>query len=173
MADVVVCLVVERLADLLVSEAKHLHGLSDEINEIRRELQRMQMFVEVAVKQLQDERDYRVRKWVLDTRKLAFRAEDVIETFVMEVEHGNKKSQLKKMLGRFTCMFWRATIQFQLALEIETIKSALINYRAEMATYGITNHLGGGTSNSQVNRKSSGYFLLVKLTTISLGGGRK
>ncbi|KAK1376886.1 hypothetical protein POM88_033079 [Heracleum sosnowskyi] len=83
MAEAVVYFAVERVGDLLVSEAENLSEVYDQIYEIQHELKRIQCFLKEADKK--QYRDKRVRRWVTEIRRLAFRVEDVIETFALEV----------------------------------------------------------------------------------------
>ncbi|KAK1352492.1 hypothetical protein POM88_053431 [Heracleum sosnowskyi] len=96
MADAIVSFAVERLADLLISETKLLYGVRDQINEIQRELKRMQNFLKEAdKKQIQDER---VRGWVDEIKELAFRTEDAIEIFALQVGTSSGFKEAEKVL---------------------------------------------------------------------------
>lgn len=102
MAEAVVSFAVETLGDLLISEAKLLFGVINQVKKVKRELERMECFLEEADKK--QNRDKRVRQWVGEIRELAFKIEDIIETFAMEVATKKHKSNLKEMLTTFSCI---------------------------------------------------------------------
>ncbi|KAK1357501.1 hypothetical protein POM88_050757 [Heracleum sosnowskyi] len=150
MTDAIVSFAVERLGDLLISEAKLLYGVSDQINDIRRELKRMQNFLkETDKKQIQDER---VRGWVDEIKELAFRTEDAIEIFALQVA---TNSGFKEALRRFACISSQLISRHKVVTEMNDIKAKLANIHQSLPTYGITKGLEEGeTSNSQVNFKT-------------------
>ncbi|KAK1376994.1 hypothetical protein POM88_033187 [Heracleum sosnowskyi] len=153
MAETVVSFAVERLGELLISEIKHLHGVSHKVEQIQRELERMQCFLEEADKK--QNHDKRVQKWVAEIRELAFKIEDVIEIFAMEVATKNQKSGFKKMLRRFACMLCEGVSRHNISTEIDAIKDDITGLTASLQTYGITQGLQQGqTSNSAINLKS-------------------
>ncbi|KAK1352475.1 hypothetical protein POM88_053414 [Heracleum sosnowskyi] len=147
MADAIVSFAVERLADLLISEAKLLYGVSEQITDIRRDLKRMQNFLKEAdKKQIQDER---VRGWVDEIKELAFRTEDAIEIFALQV---GTSSGFKEALRRYACISSQFISRHKVDTEINDIKAKLANIHQSQTTYGITKGLEEGeTSNSQVN----------------------
>ncbi|KAK1352481.1 hypothetical protein POM88_053420 [Heracleum sosnowskyi] len=150
MADAIVSFAVERLGDLLISETKLLYGVSDQINEIRRELKRMQNFLKEAdKKQIQDER---VRGRVVEIKEVAFRTEDAIEIFALQ---GATNSGFKEALRRFACISSQLISRHKVVTEINDTKAKLANIHQSLTTYGITKGLEEGeTSNSQVNFKT-------------------
>ncbi|KAK1352478.1 hypothetical protein POM88_053417 [Heracleum sosnowskyi] len=150
MADAIVSFAVQRLADLLISETKLLYGVRDQINEIQRELKRMQNFlIEADKKQIQDER---VRGWVDEIKELAFRTEDAIEIFALQ---GATNSRFKEALRRFACISSQLISRHKVVTEMNDIKAKLANIHQSLTTYGITKGLEEGeTSNSQVNFKT-------------------
>ncbi|KAL8111502.1 hypothetical protein AgCh_019274 [Apium graveolens] len=157
MAETVVSFAVERLGELLISEIKLLRGVSDKVKEIQRELERMQCFLEEAdKKQIHDKR---VQKWVDEIRELAFKIEDVIEIFVMEVAKKNQKSGLKKMLQRFACFLSEGVSRHNISTEIDAIKDEITRLTTSLQTYGITKGLQEEeTSNSAIDQKSKRIF---------------
>ncbi|KAK1352487.1 hypothetical protein POM88_053426 [Heracleum sosnowskyi] len=150
MADAIVSFAVERLGDLLISETKLLYGVRDEIKELQRELKRMQNFLKEAdKKQIQDER---VRGWVDEIKELAFRTEDVIEIFALQVA---TSSGFKEAVRRYSCILSQLISRHKVVTEMNDIKAKLANIHQSLPTYGITKGLEEGeTSNSQVNFKT-------------------
>lgn len=74
MAQAVVCFAVERLGDLLISDAKLLHGMQCVLEEVDKK----------------QNKDKRLQKWVTEMRELAFRVEDVIETLPWMLRPGSR-----------------------------------------------------------------------------------
>ena len=95
---------VERLGDLLNQEGKFLFGVSDQIKDIQDELRRMQCFLKDA--DAKQEGDERVRNWIVEIRDLAYRTEDVLESYAIKVASKKEgKRGIKKFMRRFACMF--------------------------------------------------------------------
>ncbi|KAL8111504.1 putative disease resistance protein At1g50180 [Apium graveolens] len=160
MAETVVSFAVERLGELLISEIKHLHGVSDKVKEIQRELKRMQCFLKEAdKKQNQDER---VKNWVAEMRELAFRIEDVIETFAIEVPTKIQNSGFKKMLRRFACMLSEGVSRRNISSEIDAIKDEMANLRTSLPSYGITKGLQEGEISNPTSNKRVFYSHIIE-----------
>ncbi|KAL8111347.1 putative disease resistance protein At1g50180 isoform X2 [Apium graveolens] len=160
MVEVLVSFAVKRLGELLISEARLLYEVRDQIMEIQRELERMHCFLEEAdKKQILDKR---VKKWVAEIRELAFRVQDVIEIFALEVPSLSTRKQkigFKMMLRRCCCMLSEALSRHKIDTDINGIKSELANLTERLPTYGITEGLAEGeTSISLVNLKSRRNF---------------
>ncbi|XP_074325654.1 putative disease resistance protein At1g50180 [Apium graveolens] len=117
----------------------------------------MQCFLEEADrKQIQDKS---VRKWVTEIRELAFKIEDVVETFAVEVATKNQKSSFRKMLLRFACILSEGVSRRNISKEIKSIKDEITGLTTSLQTYGITKGLHGGqSSNSAVNLRSKRMF---------------
>ncbi|KAK1395168.1 hypothetical protein POM88_014224 [Heracleum sosnowskyi] len=152
MAEAVVSFAVERLGELLISEAKLLNGVSKQINEVQRELERMQCFLEEADRR--QNRDQRIRKWVAEMRGLAFKIEDVIEYFAMEVATKKENFDFMQMLQRFACILSEGVSRHKIAKKIHSVKSDISNLTSSLSTYGITKGLEGENSSSLVDLKS-------------------
>ncbi|WOG86130.1 hypothetical protein DCAR_0205331 [Daucus carota subsp. sativus] len=88
-------------------------------------------------------------------RELAFKVEDVLETFALEVMAKKQKSGFKENLLRFACILDVGVSRHNIATEINTIKAELANLTARLQTYGVTEGLKEGeTSLSVVDLKS-------------------
>ncbi|XP_063938359.1 probable disease resistance protein RF9 isoform X2 [Daucus carota subsp. sativus] len=140
MADAVVSFAVERLGDLLISESKLLSGVTNQVNEVRDDLKRMQNFLKEAEKrQIQDER---VRGWVNEIKELAFRTEDVIELFALQAGG----SGFKEALRRSACITCHLISRHKVAMDINGIKAKLADIQQSLPTFGITGLEQGETS---------------------------
>ncbi|KAK1377030.1 hypothetical protein POM88_033223 [Heracleum sosnowskyi] len=115
------------------------------------ELKRIQCFLKEAdKKQYLDER---VRRWVTEIRNLAFKVEDVIETFALEV--ANEPAGFNGMVRNFTLMLSELVIGHNVVTEINDLQAELTFLIACLQTNGITKGLAEeDTSSSLVNQKS-------------------
>ncbi|CDO99133.1 unnamed protein product [Coffea canephora] len=83
MGSEAVSLALGTVKDLLAEEARFLSGVADQVKEVEVELIRMQCFLKDAdKKQLNDSR---VRNYVREIRRLAYRTEDVLEKVGSEI----------------------------------------------------------------------------------------
>ncbi|KAL3506223.1 hypothetical protein ACH5RR_031605 [Cinchona calisaya] len=78
----IVSIVVGTIRDLLVEEAKFLSGVTNEVQELSRELIRMQCFLRDA--DTRDHKDKTVENFLREIKKLSYRAEDIVETFAVQ-----------------------------------------------------------------------------------------
>ncbi|WOK96016.1 putative disease resistance RPP8-like protein 2 [Canna indica] len=147
MVDFALSLAVEKLGNLLTTEALFLHELSDNAASLRQELQRMRCFLKDAdSKRKQDER---VKNWVREIGLVAHEAEDAIDTFVLEVEACRRR---RRELGGFRGLIQRCFLlpgelqaRHRAGEEIKKIKAKILEISASRETYGINNlgDLGG------------------------------
>ncbi|XWS74919.1 hypothetical protein CRYUN_Cryun01aG0039800 [Craigia yunnanensis] len=85
MAEDVVSLAIERISDLLIHEAVYLGGVGEELERLRAELDRMNSVLKDA--DFKQEQTELLRTLVRQIRDLAYEAEDVIDSFILEVAH--------------------------------------------------------------------------------------
>ncbi|KAM1160708.1 hypothetical protein ACFX19_034282 [Malus domestica] len=131
MAESVVYFVIERLGDLLIEKATFLHGVKQNVEQIRVELSRMQCFLKDADKR-QDEDDS-IRNWVSEIREVAYDAEDVIGSFTIKIA-----TPISNPLKRYACFFSRASNLYGVGSEIEAIKARISDLTRSTQTYGLT-----------------------------------
>ncbi|XP_009337964.2 putative disease resistance protein At1g50180 [Pyrus x bretschneideri] len=131
MAESVVSFVVDRLGDLLIEKATFLHGVKQNVEQIRVELSRMQCFLKDADKR-QDE-DESIRNWVSEIREVAYDAEDVIGSFTIKIA-----PPISNPLKRYACFFSRASNLYGVGSEIEAIKARISDLTRSTQTYGLT-----------------------------------
>ncbi|KAA8548851.1 hypothetical protein F0562_000535 [Nyssa sinensis] len=136
LAEPVVSFVVERLGDLLITEAKLSHGVSGQVQQIQTQLSRMQCFLRDADAK-QDEGE-RVCNWIVEIREIAYETEDVIETFVLRVgsrRGGGVKIILHRYMG---CCLKECIARHKIGSEIQSIKRKLSDLTQSLQTYGLT-----------------------------------
>ncbi|OWM83930.1 hypothetical protein CDL15_Pgr004361 [Punica granatum] len=150
MADSIVLFIVERLGDLLIEECKSLHGLRDEVEEIRTELRRMRCFLKDA-----DSRqgsDERVRNWVSEIREVAYNAEDLIENFIIENVAKGRDSRASEILERLACFMSKGVASLRLGFHIGSLTDRISRLTSSLRTYGIR-ELKEGDCSSSLNEK--------------------
>ncbi|KAB2629953.1 CC-NBS-LRR protein [Pyrus ussuriensis x Pyrus communis] len=149
MAEFVVSFVVERLGDLLIEKATFLHGVKQNVEQIRVELRRMQCFLKDADKR-QDEDDS-IRNWVSEIREVAYDAEDVIATFTIKIA-----TPISNPLKRYACFFDQASNLNQVGSEIEAINDRISDLTRSMQTYGLSvvrDHQGSSSIAFEMQRQ--------------------
>ncbi|WOG86126.1 hypothetical protein DCAR_0205326 [Daucus carota subsp. sativus] len=152
MAEAVVSFAVERLGELLISEAKHLLGVEKEIKYIQDELVPMKGLLKEADKK--QNRDETVRKCVLKMRELAFKIEDVVETFALEVRAKQQISGFMATLLRIACILDEWVRRHNIATEINDIKDEIHHLFEILQKCGVIESLKGENSRSLVDLKS-------------------
>ncbi|XP_048424434.1 putative disease resistance protein At1g50180 [Pyrus x bretschneideri] len=149
MAEFVVSFVVERLGDLLIEKATFLHGVKQNVEQIRVELRRMQCFLKDADKR-QDEDDS-IRNWVSEIREVAYDAEDVIATFTIKIA-----TPISNPLKRYACFFDQASNLNQVGSEIEAINDRISDLTRSTQTYGLSvvrDHQGSSSIAFEMQRQ--------------------
>ncbi|KAL7161310.1 hypothetical protein ACSBR2_041876 [Camellia fascicularis] len=134
----VVSFIVNSLGVLLTEEAKSLYGVSDQVEQIRVELKRMQCFLQDVDYAIQtDLADARVKNWVAEIRKLAYETEDILETFVIQVSSKRNKKGFRNTLKRFACIFNEWIDVHRVGSEISVIKNKITDLTASLRTYSL------------------------------------
>ncbi|CAL5362298.1 unnamed protein product [Camellia sinensis] len=134
----VVSFIVKRLGVLLTEEAKFLYGVSDQVEKIRVELNRMQCFLQDADYAIQSVLvDARVNNWFAEIRKLAYETEDILETYVIKVSSKRNKRGFRNTLKRFAGIFNEWLDVHRVGSEIGAIKNKITDLTASLHTYGL------------------------------------
>nr|XP_027118185.1 putative disease resistance protein At1g50180 [Coffea arabica] len=121
--------------DLLAEEARFLSGVADQVKEVEVELIRMQCFLKDAdKKQLNDST---VRNYVREIRRLAYRTEDVLEKFAVEIESRRRGHGFRKAFRRFACLISEGISLHRVGSEIASIKSGINSLTTNLETYGV------------------------------------
>ncbi|XP_017235075.2 protein RECOGNITION OF PERONOSPORA PARASITICA 7 [Daucus carota subsp. sativus] len=99
MAEATVSIVAGRLSDLLTEEGQLLHGVKAEIEQVVTELMRMKTFLADADSRLDEER---ICILLQEVRELAYDAEHVVETFLVEASSSPGKIMQWMNTRKFT-----------------------------------------------------------------------
>ncbi|KAK4424567.1 hypothetical protein Salat_1650200 [Sesamum alatum] len=132
MVDSVATMAVETLRDLLIEEAKFLLSVSDQVEEVRRQLATIHSFLKDADKRKDRYNSDIVRHWVAELRDLSIKAENVLERYAIEVTTKRGGKNFKRMLKRFTCILNECLSIHQTGKEIEIIMSRMTNLTKQM-----------------------------------------
>ncbi|KAF4374905.1 hypothetical protein G4B88_004656 [Cannabis sativa] len=131
--DAVVSFVIERLGDLVISEAQFLGGVEAQIGNAQIKLQCLSAFLKDADAWVRNG-DERVRLLVVQVRENAYALEDVIETYVFKVAlKGNEGSKRK----RFICIFREGIDVHKVGTEIERISSNIDTWTSQLEALGV------------------------------------
>ncbi|KAF2296143.1 hypothetical protein GH714_036344 [Hevea brasiliensis] len=156
MAQDVVCMAVERIASLVIQEAVFLHGVRDEIQRLQAELELMQAFLKDADRR--QHQDDRVRKWVAGIRDIAYEAEDVIDTFLLEVASDTGEG-VRGFVKRVFFKVTKVSLFHKTGTKITSIRDKIRSISESMQNHGINKLAEGessyyGTEQQQLSRRS-------------------
>ncbi|XP_017984944.1 PREDICTED: probable disease resistance protein At1g58602 [Theobroma cacao] len=145
MAEAIVSLAIERIADLLIHhEALFLNDVRQEVESLKAELERMKSFLkDVDRKQEQDER---LRNRVREIRDLAYDAEDIIDSYIPKVAH---RAGFHGFIKRFTTLF----ITHKIGKQVKDIQTKLGDISETLPAYGISVEGEGSNSAAEMQRR--------------------
>ncbi|XP_022632889.1 putative disease resistance RPP13-like protein 3 [Vigna radiata var. radiata] len=126
MEESIVSFALDHLAQLVADEVNLLYGVKDRVQSLQRELE--------MIKELLNNtrREEGMEHIVLNQiRDMAYLAEDVIDTFVVEVDIYKRKTILQKML----CCFGQVRLLHRLSAKIDYIKTTLKEIRDNKDIY--------------------------------------
>ncbi|XP_071940531.1 putative disease resistance protein At1g50180 [Coffea arabica] len=135
MASEAVTLALGTVTDLLAEEARFLFGVADQVKELEVELIGMQRLLKDAdKKQLNDST---VRNYVRKIRRLAYRTEDVLEEFAVEIESRRRGHGFRKAFRRFAGLVSEGTALHRVGSEIASIIAGINSITKNLQTYGV------------------------------------
>ncbi|WJX31579.1 hypothetical protein P8452_19993 [Trifolium repens] len=144
MAEIAVSLVVEQLLPLLREEAKLLRGVHKEFADIKDELESIQAFLKDAdrraVSAEGDNTGEGVKTWVKQVREVAFRIEDIIDDYLIQVKP--RDPGCVALVCKIKTMIPRRRI----VSEIQDIKSSVREIKERSERYGFQRSLEQGSS---------------------------
>ncbi|KAH6763744.1 hypothetical protein C2S51_014993 [Perilla frutescens var. frutescens] len=124
MLDSLANVLLETLRDVLVDEVKFLSGVTDEVKKVERDLRTIHgLLMDADSKRSSDSRS--LQNCIDELRELALKAEDVLETYAVEVESKKEGKTLKKKLQRVVGILCECYTVHQVGNEIGDIRSRL------------------------------------------------
>ncbi|XP_060965690.1 putative disease resistance protein At1g50180 [Cannabis sativa] len=133
MADAVVSFVIERLGDLVISEAQFLGGVEAQVGNAQIKLQCMSAFLKDADAWVRNGTNERVRLLVVQIRENAYALEDVIETYVLKVTLRRNEGVLKRSIN----IFREGIDVHKIGSEIERISSNIDTWTSQLDALGV------------------------------------
>ncbi|PPD86554.1 hypothetical protein GOBAR_DD16508 [Gossypium barbadense] len=165
MAGAIVSLAVERISDLLIHEAVFLKDVKDQVESLKAELKRMECFLKDADRN--PDQDERFCNRVSEIRDLAYDAEDVIESFILECAH---QGGFQGIIKRFTSIFTKPFHLHKIGVQVKVIQIKLKNISKCLPAYEISGEGEGSSSISRVQQRLRRTFSHVEEEdVISLG----
>ncbi|CDP14301.1 unnamed protein product [Coffea canephora] len=135
MGSEAVSLALGTVKDLLAEEARFLSGVADQVKEVEVSLIRMQCFLKDADKRQLN--DSTVRNYVREIRRLAYRTEDVLEKFAVEIESRRRGHGFRKAFRRFSCLISEGISLHRVGSEIASIKAGINSLTTDLENYGV------------------------------------
>ncbi|KAJ4781093.1 Disease resistance protein (CC-NBS-LRR class) family [Rhynchospora pubera] len=126
MAMSLVSFVVGKLSDLMVKEAELLGGVRQQVEWAERELKQIQCCLRDADTK-QRKGDARAENWLSELRDVAFRIEDAIDTFYLELEDNNHNNRHRdrSVLRKIPKFSKEVPILHKLGLELGAVQKLL------------------------------------------------
>ncbi|XP_004308339.1 PREDICTED: putative disease resistance protein At1g50180 [Fragaria vesca subsp. vesca] len=148
MAEAVVSMVIEGLkplGNLVIQNAMLLQGVGDQVELAQSELLLMRSFLKDADERQED--DEVVRFWVKVVREAAYDLEDVIESFVLNLDL-KRGGSMKIVFKRYACIWNEGVHRYKIGSEIESITTKLSKLRLTMQNYDIKQRKGNEGASS-------------------------
>ncbi|MED6148748.1 hypothetical protein PIB30_055753, partial [Stylosanthes scabra] len=122
MADNVISFVLDNLSKLIANEANLLSGVDDRVRSLQSELSMINVLLRTSDGKTKTEIEKEVLRQIRD---VAYEAEDVIDTFVVNVAMHKRRTKLARMLHGFE----HAKLIHDVAEKIDSIKAAVDDIR--------------------------------------------
>ncbi|GAB4858655.1 hypothetical protein Ancab_040373 [Ancistrocladus abbreviatus] len=160
MAEAVVISAAKWIATLLIEEAKFLCGVEGQVHSLKKELKCMQQYLlDMEENQLEEQRDGQRALFTETIRDLAFRAEDVIDTYIFRIASGyNNENAMKK----FACCLSNTPHIHQVGDEIEAIEKEIEKAVQRLNRYGAVNIHARGEASSSSNQYRRQHSVMVQ-----------
>ncbi|WJX31540.1 hypothetical protein P8452_19960 [Trifolium repens] len=156
MADMAVCLVLDQLIPLLREEAKLWGGIHKEFADIKDELDCIQAFLKDADKRVAavegDNTNEGVKTWVKQVREAAFRIEDVIDDYLIQVRQRSRDPGCVALLRKIVHSLKVIAHRHQIASEIQDIKSFVRGIKERSEKYGFQSSLEQGSRSFRASK---------------------
>ncbi|XP_062083751.1 putative disease resistance protein At1g50180 [Humulus lupulus] len=147
MAEAVVSFVIQRLGNLVLSEAQFLHGVKQEIENAKIKLQCICAFLKDADAFVRDGNET-VRLLVVKVRDTSYDLEDVIETYVFKVASNETAGLTKRVLKGVVSSY----DVHKVGSKIKDISSNIDTWTSELRKYGVKESMNkAAESSSRLN----------------------
>ncbi|KAH6815920.1 hypothetical protein C2S53_005538 [Perilla frutescens var. hirtella] len=151
MAEAVVSVVLKTIGDLVLEEGRLLFGVSDEVKALQTQLREIKCLLKDADRKQHESES--VRNWMAEIRDLAYRAEDVIAAYTVQISSDGHGRRINRLLRRFSHVLNCYSLH-QISSEISDIKSELARVTKNMQDYGIRSIIDGGENSAASNNQN-------------------
>jgi disease resistance protein RPM1 len=135
MAEIAVTFLFDKLAQLLVQEAKLLNSVHREVVVIGDELESIKCFLKDVDARAEKGGDLHegMKVWVKQVREAAFHIEDVIDEYILHVAQHRHQHGFVAFLHKIGCLLKQLKPHHNIAIKIQDIKTSVrkINERSE------------------------------------------
>ncbi|KAJ4808604.1 Disease resistance protein RPP8 [Rhynchospora pubera] len=135
MAEAILNLLLNKLADAAVNETLRLYGAGGQLDSLQHELRWIQAFLKDA--ETKQSLDHRARTWVSEVRDVAYRIEDVIDTFTADVDDHKNRQGMINALKQVLRNPKKLPIVRKLTNEMDAIEIRLQKIKEFTERYGI------------------------------------
>ncbi|XP_058788077.1 disease resistance protein RPM1-like [Vicia villosa] len=143
MAEIAVSLVIDQLLPLLTKEVKLLRGIHKEFADIKDELECIQAFLKDADKRASTAEG--VKTWVKQVREAAFRIEDVIDEYMIQLKV-EQQPRCVPIFQKIAHLLKTIIPRHQIPSEIQDIKLSIREIKERSERYGFQRSLDQGSS---------------------------
>jgi len=130
MAESVVSFLVQNLSQLLVSEIKLLSGVEGKVKSLHNDLKLMDIFLRSSEGKY---KDAMVKEVVTQIRDVAYRAEDVVDTYILNIAKHKRRNKLCRLFH----LKEKLIMPHEIDAEIEEIKSRIDEIYKNKERYGV------------------------------------
>ncbi|KAJ4803883.1 Disease resistance family protein [Rhynchospora pubera] len=148
MAEVIVHLALNKLAEAAVTQTLRLYGAGRQLDSLQHELRWIQAFLEDAG--AKKNLDHRAKTWVSEVREVAYQIEDVIDTFMADVDDHKNRQGVINALKQVLRNPKKLPIVRKLTSEMDAIENKLQKITEFTERYGINRELKEDLSSSTV-----------------------
>ncbi|GAB4836878.1 hypothetical protein Ancab_039543 [Ancistrocladus abbreviatus] len=149
MSESIISSVVQWIGSQLINEATFPFGVKDQVRSLQADLEYIQLYLRDAdQKQALEGEDGPFSLFTKEIREIAFRAEDVIDTYILKVASGDTDDG--NILSKCARYFYGSPHVYNVGKEIDAIQSDLRQAFDRLQTFGVTRPaaLGEGSSSS-------------------------
>ncbi|KAJ3685193.1 hypothetical protein LUZ61_014357 [Rhynchospora tenuis] len=139
MAEAIVHLVLNKLVEVAVTETLRLYGAGGQLDSLQSELRWIQAFLKDA--EAKKNLDHRAKTWVSEVRDMAYKIEDVIDTFMAEVDDHKNRQGVINALKQVLRNPKKLPIVRKLTSEMDAIEIRLQKIKEFTERYGINRDL--------------------------------
>lgn len=149
MAEAIISSVVELIGNMLMEEGQFLYGVSDQVEQLQSELNRLQSFLLDAYARKNDEEI--IKELIRQTQDLVYEADDVLETYAFRVASRRRGGGLVSILKQSFCILNDCCIRHKVGSDIQTVKTKISELSRSFQDYGLraTLERESSTSSSQ------------------------